>query len=449
MPYRFSCHLKLYVFEISSKLSHLLEIPPNSQLISKRNVKLLKKGFTGNVQIFNGQYIHIFESYIKKNIFYGNVDVGPIYEEKIIQVRKRMQTTKRFLANMSHEIRTPMNSIIALSDLAKRSGNMKEEHLDCIMNSANILLKMLGDILEYSKLETLSISINNKKYNTKELLSTVLTNWYSRFEEKDISFNIKNKNLPDRIILDKERFHQILNVLLSNSLKYTKSGSVHVELYIRKNFLHVIVKDTGVGIPNSENSLFEPFERRNSYAEGTGLGLGIAKSILKHLGGNIWYRNRKKKGSSFHFKIPQKCDDDFSTSSNSMIPESQCIFNENIYILIVEDNKTNQFVMKEILSLMDNVRFDIVGSGEECIVSIENHRYDVVFMDIVLPGMDGVETSKYIRKNLEKPPWIIACTANSISGDRKRYLRHMNDYISKPIKITNVQNALTKYLNEK
>ena len=371
-------------------------------------------------------------------------------EKQINKALESSRSTKLFLANMSHEIRTPMNSIVVLSDLMLRDKRLSVKHVDylnCIVSSAEVLMKLLDDILEYSKLESLNLSLNNQKCFLAEKKKTIFNTWSEKMKEKMIRFKIHlSKSAPKCVIIDKQRFIQIVNILISNAYKYTKSGKVSVKIYIKNEKLCVKVKDTGIGIPlQDQKDLFEPFTRGSNVVNnsGTGIGLSICKTLVTKIGGDIWFKSKENIGSSFYFTYPFTDNIEESEEDKDVIRK---VKNRHLEVLIVDDNKVNQYILKEIFDAdYPFIRYDIANSGEESIACAKNKSYDIIFMDVVMPpGIDGVEATKRI-KEIDPNIYIVAQTANAISGDREKYTKIMDDYIAKPIKSSDLQNIFSRF----
>lgn len=356
------------------------------------------------------------------------------------------KSSKIFLANMSHEIRTPMNTVVTLSELMLRDKSISARHreyMNCISGSANILLQLLGDILEFSKLESLELSLDNKKCHMKNKRNLIYNSWHEKFSAKGLKFKVHlSSRVPEYVVMDRQRFFQITNILLSNALKYTDTGKVSVCIYVNGDMLNVRVKDTGPGIPKKTESILDPFVRANTRKEGTGLGLSIAQSIIEKIGGKVWYTSRVGSGSSFYFSYP--IDKNVDDHSSENLIDTTSFEEEHLNVLVVEDNQANRFVMQEILKEFPTIRVDMAESGEESLVCVSNNKYDIIFMDVVMPGMNGDETTLEIRK-IDTEVYIVATTANSISGDREKYTRIMNDYISKPILMCELKKVLRRY----
>lgn len=386
-----------------------------------------------------------------------NVDITHLknLEKELIEEKDKAvahaNASKVFLANMSHDIRTPMNGIVSLVELLMENPELQPkclEYCGYIRKSANTLLKLLADILEYSKLESLDLSLKNKKCKIREL--NIIDIWSTKFIKKNISLKIHiSKTVPENIVLDKDRYLQLLNNLISNAYKYTEKGEVKITLYVKNDMFITKVKDTGCGIPKDKNDLiFIPFQRATDKEEGTGLGLSICKSLIQKIGGDIWFTSKEGKGSKFYLSYP--LDNDYTESSGDYSPPKRAKIKlpERLHILIAEDNSINQIVIKEILSKY-NVTFDIVETAKDAIKYYKQNKYDLIFMDIILKDdMNGDEAAKIIKK-INPDAYIIAMTANAISGDKEKYLKVMDDYISKPITLNSIENLFKKYNKSK
>jgi len=374
-------------------------------------------------------------------------------EEELEKERDRAllaeNATKIFLANMSHEIRTPMNGIVAFAEIMAQDTTLSEKYQKYLMyikKSSDVLLKLLGDILEYSKLEVLNLSINNVSVDISTKKDLVYEMWKKKFKEKGLKFNFYiSKKFPKKIVIDQERYLQVLNNLVSNAYKYTDSGKVYVKVYEKNNMLITKIKDTGIGIPKEcYDKLFIPFSRiDDSKAEGFGLGLSICSKIVEKLGGKLWFKSKKGIGSEFYFSYPL-VESKNEVNDSYLRRQSICVPTQEINILVVDDNRINQIVVCEILKLFDNVVYDVVSSGEEAIQIVDKKKYDIIFMDIVMPGIHGEEATKIIKEKHDI--YVVAMTANSISGDRERYLKTMDDYISKPVGIKDIKKLLKKII---
>lgn len=358
-------------------------------------------------------------------------------------------STKLFLANMSHEIRTPMNSIVVLSNLMMGDESLKEkykDYLNCITSSANILLALLDDILEYSKLETLNLSLNYTNIKTDELKKSIFNSWFEKMKDKELKFVVyMSKSVPKSVNIDEQRFLQLINILISNAYKYTNSGKVTVKISSKEHKLHITVKDTGIGISKeNQKKIFQPFVRvNNNEVKGSGIGLSIFDTLVKKIGGTISVKSTVDVGSTFNFTFP------YSESikvEKPIVTKRRASCDNTIHVLVVDDNKVNQYILGEVFSTnYPYIKVEYANSGEECIEKVKKNLYDIIFMDIIMPpGMNGIETTKIV-KEIDPNIYVVAQTANAISGDKEKYMKITDDYISKPIIPSKLKTVINKY----
>ena len=370
-----------------------------------------------------------------------------------------------FLANMSHEIRTPMNGLVAMIDLLRDTVLDEEqtEFLMTIKKSSSILLNILNDILDLSKLEAGKMKIHPVDISTENLIIRLhsLFNPQATAKGLDFSYDI-GKNIPKFISVDENRLMQVLSNLTSNALKFTEKGKVlirarELERVDNTSTIKIEVKDTGVGISKTKrNLLFKNFSQLDNSVtkehQGTGLGLAISKELTRLMNGKIDVTSKIDSGSTFwvEIKVPIVSQLNTSERASRKVTTIQGVFDkQNPYILLVDDNSVNQRVASVMLRKA-GCEVDIVTNGREAVDLVdENSRnYDIILMDIQMPVMDGVTATKKIKelgkKNL--PP-IIAMTAFSMKEDEERLLKSgLDDYLPKPITSDSLLSIINKYV---
>ena len=384
-----------------------------------------------------------------------------------------------FLAHMSHEIRTPMNAILGISEIQLRNKNITsdaEEGYSQIYQSGNMLINIINDILDFSKIDAGKMEIIPAKYVVPVLINdSVQLNKY-RYENKLIDFRLEiDENTPLELIGDEIRIKQILNNLLSNAFKYTESGEILLSVTSHPGedehttTLNFTVKDTGQGMNESQVSrLFDEYTRfnmeTNQTISGTGLGMNITKKLIEMMGGQIFVTSEVGKGSVFTVNLPQKvcgesvCGQEIALSLQSFTYRNATISNhENIVyeympygkVLIVDDVESNLFVAKGLMAPY-GLRIETVNSGIVAIEKISSGAvYDVIFMDHMMPKMDGIKATKIIR-DLDYTHPIVALTANAVAGQSEVFLSNgFDSFISKPIDTHVLDQVLQKYIQEK
>ncbi|GHV43880.1 hypothetical protein AGMMS49546_26790 [Spirochaetia bacterium] len=411
-------------------------------------------------------------------------------EEQTEKANAASRAKSDFLARMSHEIRTPMNAIIGISELALREENVSKttEYVGSIRHAGENLLSIINDILDFSKIESGKLDILNAEYRFATLIGDSVNIIRTRLTEKPVILLTEiDPGLPSRLYGDESRIRQVLLNLLSNAVKYTREGTITLKIGRGGKggenesavppsngdtmVIDFEVADTGVGIKEEDlDKLFGNFnridEKANRGIEGTGLGLAISLQLCRLMGGNITVKSVYGKGSVFTASVPQKVADSEALGlsnneldgSGSVDPKSLAVkfTAPEARILLVDDVPTNLIVAEGLLAPY-KTRVDSCASGEEAIKLVEENPYDIIFMDHMMPGMDGIEATDAIRaredqqmlkESAQRIP-VIALTANAVSGMREMFLsKGFNDYLSKPIEISKLDEIMEKWIPE-
>lgn len=394
-------------------------------------------------------------------------------EKEKEKAQKADKSKSTFLANMSHEIRTPLGGIIGLNNILQKTilDENQKDYVEKIENSADHLLQILNNILDISKIESDEIELENIPFSLEKLIFDLKEFAQIKLIDKPTSFII-NKNIETQYMLmgDVLRLKQVLINLLSNALKFTEEGTI--TLYINqlksieeKTILHFIIKDTGIGMtPEQIKNLFIAFKQADSSISrkygGTGLGLNISFKIVELMGGVLHCKSTPKKGTSFSFTIAFDTNDSIDNMLqqpkliNDIVQNSDLelnLENNEINILIAEDNLINQLVIKKTLEFK-GYNVTLTNDGQKCVDAFsQNSNFDIIFMDINMPKMNGIEATNYIRKTLKNTTIpIIALTADVTLETQNSIAKYgMNDYLSKPISDEMLQKILEKWLLKK
>jgi signal transduction histidine kinase len=415
--------------------------------------------------------------YIKKPFDPGVVKLRVNNQIKIINLQYRLQNAvetaqaankskSAFLANMSHEIRTPMNAIMGIVNILLSKKSLPEDIIDAlkrINSSSHMLLDIVNDILDLTQIESGKLKINPIRYDVVNMINDVVDLNIIRIKKKPIEFKlIIDEDTPNHLIGDVLRIKQILSNLLSNAFKYTEEGHVTLTVACESHddgiFLVLDVCDTGCGMSVEQlNKSFETYsrfttERSGVAIEGTGLGLAITQHLVNLMGAEIKVESELEKGTRFSVRIPQKTVDTKVLGKNA-INNTDSKPHDGIYepmphgrVLVVDDVELNLYVASGVLEPY-GLKIDLASSGLEAIESIEaGNVYDIIFMDYMMPVLNGVETTKRLRGMGYIAP-IVALTADIVSGNEEMFIENgFSDFISKPINAGDINKVILRYI---
>lgn len=382
---------------------------------------------------------------------------------------KANRAKSEFLARVSHEIRTPINAVIGMNEMVLRESkqeDVKKYSMD-IKTSAHALLGIINDILDFSKIESGKMEIVPTEYELNSMLNDLYNMFSLRAREKGLRFEVNiDPGLPSKLYGDDIRIRQVLINLLTNSVKYTRKGTVTFEAAGERDggdvVLHFTVRDTGIGIRQEDiPKLFSAFERldeeKNRDVEGTGLGMNISLQLLKLMNTDLHVESVYGEGSRFFFSLRQGVVDaeaigDFQERAKKAAREHNyhaSFTSPEAEILLVDDNRVNRRVFCGLLK-QTKVKITDVGSGRECLDHIRQKHYDLIFLDHMMPEMDGMETMERMKEmedNLCKDTPVIMLTANAIMGAKEQYLAAgFHDFLAKPIDQTKLERLMMHWM---
>lgn len=442
---------------------YLIAYIPAKELTDNRSVDWLLLGMTSV-----GLMILLHFNLLVLRAFNRKLEVAAIAANQANEAKSQ------FLSTMSHDIRTPMNAIVGMNEMILRNSHDEEilTYANNIKMAGTTLLAIIKDILDFSKIEAGKMELVLESYNFVSLLNDLVNMVTCKAEEKGLFFELNvDRNIPRVLIGDEIRIKQIITNILSNAVKYTKEGGITFTITSTKSdkrqdevSLHVEIKDTGVGIKKEDlDKLFIAFERieekKNRDVEGTGLGMAIAQSFLNMMGSKIYVESEYGVGSVFSFELRQTVVDweaigEYEEAFKQFRSEQKAYKAKfeapEAKILIVDDTEINLKVLSSLLR-ETKIQIDTADSGDACISKFKTKHYDIIFLDHMMPGKDGIETIKEMRTlkdtaNENTP--VICLTANAISGMREKYIEAgFDDYLTKPIDTVKLENMILNYLS--
>ena len=395
-----------------------------------------------------------------------------VIDEQTKEANAANKAKSTFLANMSHEVRTPINAILGMDEMIIRESNDEQivEYATNIKQAGKSLLAQVNGILDYSKLEEGKMEIFDVEYDLATMVNTLITSSSTRAKSKGLNFKVNiDENLPMTLLGDDVRLGQIIANLLTNAVKYTEAGEVGLSMVEKGRDdsaveIEVTVKDTGKGIPEDEiENLYVSFKRideeHNRNIEGTGLGIPIVIELLHLMGSELEVKSTYGVGSAFSFVIKQGIVNNEPIGDyKKRIKRSYRRRNKYTFpsmpkaeILVVDDYEMNLMVAKNLMKVYDFVP-DVVQSGREAITRAEEKEYDVIFMDHMMPDLDGLQTLDILKEHgyLGSRTKVIALTANAIAGAKEYYIsKGFDDYLTKPIDAEALEDMLLKYMPKK
>lgn len=392
-----------------------------------------------------------------------------------LEVAKASNEAKSaFLSSMSHEIRTPINAVLGFDEMILLENKDPEigRYAEDIRNAGRTLLALVNDILDFSKIEAGKMEIVPGSYELTSLINDAVSMTMSLANDKNLDFEVKvDPAIPHLLYGDEIRIKQCMTNILSNAVKYTEHGGLTLNVGFEKAeepdsiYLKISVKDTGIGIRQEDmGKLFSAFDRldqvRNKAVKGTGLGLSITKQLLESMGSVLEVESEYEKGSDFHFSLLQKVEKweeigDLSEAFKKYVPHGEAAQKDDDFyapkasILVTDDTESNLLVVTRLLK-RTGIQIDTVDSGASTLNMVKKKKYDLIYLDHMMPEMDGIETlhaMESLEGNMNTETPVIVLTANAVAGSREMYMKEgFTDYMTKPVSYRMLRESLLRYL---
>ncbi len=426
-------------------------------------------------RIYSPEKNEIFQNGMPSGTIYSLVDdTSDVLQMEALEEQKRIadranKAKSSFLANMSHDIRTPINAVLGMDEMILRESREKQtlSYARDIRRAGETLLSLINDILDFSKIEEGRMEIIPVQYELRTLVKDLVNMIIGRAEDKGLDFDVSlDRETPQLLYGDEIRIRQVLLNLMTNAVKYTEKGSVRMDVGFEKKdgnsiLLNFTISDTGIGMKEEEmNKLFSPFERmeeeRNRSIEGTGLGMSIVRQLLDLMGSELSVKSEYGKGSVFSFGIQQsvvRWDPVGDFKVEDSVPDEETSGYRELFhapdarILVVDDTEVNLELIRNLLK-KTRMTVDTAPSGKKALEMTGKQAYDIIFIDHMMPVMDGMETLKAMKERGGDDGTIyVALTANAISGAREMYLNAgFTDYLSKPVNGIKLEKMINRYL---
>ena len=399
--------------------------------------------------VYDNEGIEIIGGLLRFEDITEKVKMDKMLQEAKEKAEESNRLKSAFLANMSHEIRTPLNAIVGFSGIlaSTEEEEEKQEYVSIIENNNTLLLQLISDILDLSKIEAGTLDLHYSNVEINDLMKDLENMCQLKLKSDAVKLEFVAPEEPCFAHIEKNRLSQLIINLVTNAIKFTIQGSIRFGYKRQNNELYFYVADTGCGIPqDKQKSIFGRFVKLNSFAQGTGLGLSICQTLVEHMGGKIGVESEEGNGSTFWFTLPYK---QAETVKKSLPKDIQpiAIEKDKLVILIAEDNESNYKLFESILKYDYHLLH--AWDGQEAVNMFKEHNPQIILMDINMPVLDGYEATKEIRKYSAKVP-IIAITAFAYASDEQRVMESgLDGYMPKPINARQLKAQLTDIMQKR